>query len=132
MRRHILEPTKIHIFNPPADIHGLMHGPALVDIAHESDIWPDCFADAARVLGLACRSGVARKSQLSLHLLEALVDQCSRRLYQMIDRIGTHQGPARIGRHPVTQTSEHCCQGLAEKFSLDIPERHIDAGNRQH
>ena len=108
-----------------------MHRPALVDIAHEVNVGADRCADAARVFGLARRSRVARKRELRLHLLEALFDQCSRRFFEMIQWIRPHQRAAGVGRHPITQTAEHGAEGLAEKFSFDVPERHIDGGNRQ-
>src|SRR4030095_1201717 len=50
---------------------------------------------------------------------------------QMIEWIGAHQRAAGIGGHAVAQAAQHGVQRLAEEFSFDVPERHVDAGNRQ-
>jgi hypothetical protein len=57
-----------------ADVKSLEHAPALVDVAHEADVGPDGFPDAADAVDLNIGHGAARQSELGLHRGPAALD----------------------------------------------------------
>ena len=121
MHGHVFEPKEMHVFDTLADIDGLIHRPALIDVAHEVDIRPHRCAGQARALGFLRRRYVTGQRHLGFHLLETALDQCPTSFKQMIQRIAAHQRAAGVGRHALAQAAKHGAKGLAENFAFDIP-----------
>ncbi len=128
MGGHVFEPIKLNVLDSPADVDRLVHAPALVDVAHEVDFRADGLADKPGALHFALRRRIAGQRELHLHLPEAFFLKQRSGLDHMLQREGTHQRAARIGGNALAQPAEQCREGLAERFPLDVPKRHVDGG----
>jgi len=70
-------------------------------------------------------------AELHLHLLEALLHQRARRFGHMLQRIRAHQCAARISGHAFAETAQQRRERQAERFALDVPQRHVDGRERE-
>jgi hypothetical protein len=129
--RHVLQPIEVDILEPPAEVDGLVHGPALVDVAHEIDVRADRLADPARAFDLDRRCRLARESELHLHLPETLLHQRMGRLRHVLQRKRAHERAACVRGHTLAQATQERGERLVESLALDIPKRHVDRGERE-
>ena len=114
------------VFETPADVDRVVHAPELVDVAHQVDVGADALAHHAHAL----EGDVDRRlaPALHLHLAEAHVSEPRAGLRQIVDRVRTHQGAARVRRDARAQPAEQRAHRLAHRLALEIPARHVDGG----
>src|SRR4029077_3304856 len=64
-------------------------------------------------------------------LAETHVAQTRPRLREVVGRVGTHEGAARVRRDTIAKAAEEGADGLVHRLALEVPARDVDRRERQ-
>ena len=118
-------------FQALADADGLVHMPALVDVAHELRRGTDNLADAPDALDLDVRGGVTGQCKLRLHGGPAALNQPAGGGRDLLEGQRAHQRTAGIGRNAIAKTAQQLCHRQSQRLAANVPQRRINGRQRQ-